>query len=75
MERRATIVEKVLEQAEQKANEAVGKLGKAELKLVETASVLSTRDKEFADYKGGEKAQNQTYYNRGFKHAEDSRAL
>ena len=72
MEHRATTTEKVLEQAEQKANEALNKLGEAELKLAETASILSTLDKEFVDYKGGEKARKQTYYNKGFKHAMDS---
>lgn len=63
MERRATIAEKGLELAEQKASEAMGKLSEIELKLAETADVLSARNKEFADYKGGEKARRQTYYN------------
>ena len=75
MEHRATTTEKVLEQAEQKANEALNKLGEAELKLAETASILSTLDKEFVDYKRGEKARKQTYYNKGFKHAMDSTGL
>ena len=57
---------------EQKASEATSKLGETKLKLIETTSVLSTRDKEFADYKGGEKDRKQTYYNRGFKNAENS---
>ena len=39
-------------------------------KLIETASILSAREKEFTDYKGFEKAWKQTYYNRGFKDAE-----
>ena len=72
MEQCSTIAEKALKQAEKKANEALGKLGEVELKLAETTSGFSTRDKEFADYKGEEKAQNQTYYNKGFKHAENS---
>lgn len=57
----ATTTEKALELAKQKANEVAGKLCETELKLVEIASVLSTQDKEFADYKSGEKAQKQTY--------------
>ena len=56
MEQRSTIAEKALKQAEKKANEALGKLGEVELKLAETTSVFSTRDKEFANYKGEEKA-------------------
>lgn len=72
MERHATTAEKALELAEQKANEAVGKLGEIELKLAETANVLSAWDKEFVDCKGGEKAQKQTYYNKGFRDTENS---
>lgn len=56
MERRATNAKKVLEQVEQKTNEALGKLGEAELKLAKIASVLSARDKEFVDYKRGKEA-------------------
>lgn len=55
MERLATSTEKALELAEQKANEAQCKLGETKLKLVKTASILSAPDKEFTDYKGGEK--------------------
>ena len=72
MEQRSTIAEKALKQAEKKANEALGKLGEVELKLAEITSVFFTRDKEFADYKGEGKARKQTYYNKGFKHAEKS---
>ena len=43
-----------------------------ELKLIEIASILSARDKEFIDYKGEEKARKQTYYNRGFRDVENS---
>lgn len=71
MERCATTIEKALELVEQKATEALNRLGEAELKLARTASILTARDKEFADYKGGEKAQQQHYYNKGFKNAED----
>jgi len=71
MEQRATTAEKALELVEQKASEAQGKLRETELKLVENASILSARDKEFTDYKGGEKARKQTY-NRGFRDAENS---
>ena len=56
MERLATSTEKALELAEQKANKAQCKLRETKLKLVKTASILSTPDKEFTDYKGGEKA-------------------
>ena len=72
MERLATSTEKVLELAEQKANEAQRKLGETKLKRVKTASILFARDKEFTDYKGGEKARKQTYYNRGFRDIENS---
>ena len=72
MERLATSTEKVLELAEQKANEAQRKLGETKLKRVKTASILFARDKEFTDYKGGEKARKQTYHNRGFRDIENS---
>lgn len=71
MEMWVTTVEKELELAEQKANEAMNRLSKTELKLTKTASVLSAKDKEFTDYKGGEKIRKQTYYNWGFKDAEN----
>ena len=61
-----------MELAEQKASELQGKLGDTELKLVETANILSARDKEFTDFKGEEKAWKQTYYNRGFRDTENS---
>lgn len=72
MERCATIAEKALEQAKKKATEALNRIGEAELKLAEITSVPTTRDKEFTDYKGGEKAQKQHYYNKGFNNTEDS---
>lgn len=75
IEWRATTSKKSLELAEQKASESVGKLGETELELIETANVLSVRDKEFVDYKGREKAWKQTYYNEGFKDAENSAGL
>ena len=59
MEWRATTAEKVLELAKQKANEAEGMLGEIEVKLVETASNLSTQDKEFADYKVGRRPKSK----------------
>ena len=72
MEHQASIVEKALELVEQKASELQGKLGDTELKLAETTNILSARDKEFADFKGREKAWKQTYYNRGFRDTENS---
>lgn len=71
MKHRATIAEKALELSKQKANDLQGKLGETELKLAEMASLLSARDKEFANLKGMEKAQKQTYYNKGFRDAEN----
>ena len=71
MEQLAMTSEKALELAEQKANDVVSRLGKTELKIVETSSLLSTQDKEFTDYKGGEKAWKQSYYNKGFRHAKN----
>ena len=71
MERQATTAEKALELAKQMASKAQGKLGETELKLAETLSIFSARDKEFTDYKGGEKARKQTYYNRGFRDTEN----
>ena len=53
----------------------MGKLAEIELKLAETASTLSTGDKEFTNYKRGEKARKQTYYNRGFRDAESLAGL
>lgn len=61
-----------MEQAVQKVIDALNKLGEADLKLDETTSILTVRDKEFADYKGGKKAWKQHYYNKGFKNTEDS---
>lgn len=72
MERCVTTVEKALEIAEQKANEASSKLGETNLKLAETANLLLAWDKEFSDYKGGEKAWKQSYYDKGFRHAKNS---
>lgn len=70
-ERGAMTVEKALELAEQKTNDASSKLGKTELKLAKTASLFSTRDKELTNYKGGEKSRKQSYYDKGFKHVEN----
>lgn len=36
------------------------------------ANLLSTQDKGFYDYKGREKAQKQSYYDKGFRHVENS---
>lgn len=55
MEWHATTAKRALEQAKQKATKALNKLRESELKLVETTSILSVRDKEFANYKRGEK--------------------
>lgn len=71
MERRAITAKTALDQAKQKAIDALNKLREAELKLAQIASVLSARDKEFADFKAEEKDQKQHYYNKGFKHTED----
>ena len=70
MERRATIAEKALELAKQKAKVFQGKLGKTKLKLVETASLVSARDKELTNLKSMVKTCKQTYYNKGFRDAE-----
>lgn len=56
MERRAMTAETASEQVEQKATNALNRLEEAELKLAETANVLTVRDKEFVDYKREEKA-------------------
>ena len=71
MKRRATIAEKALELSKQKASDLQGKLEETKLKLAETASLFSARDKELANLKGMEKAQKQTYYNKGFRDAEN----
>ena len=71
MKYRATIAEKALELSKQKANDLQGKLGETELKLAEMASLLSAWDKELANLKGMEKAQKQTYYNKGFRDAKN----
>lgn len=55
MEWHATTAKRALEQAKQKATEALNKLRESELKLVETTSILFVRDKEFANYKRGKK--------------------
>lgn len=71
MERRATTAEKALEQAKQKAIKALNRLEEVRLKLAETANILLAWDKEFADYREGEKVWKQNYYNKDFKHVED----
>nr|POF24674.1 hypothetical protein CFP56_67247 [Quercus suber] len=68
----ATTTEKALELVEQKASDLQGRLRETKLKLSTTASILSARDKELTDLKGAEKARKQTYYNKGFKDAENS---
>lgn len=45
------------------------------LKLMETASIISARDKEFTNFKGREKARKQTYYNKGVRDTENSAGL
>ena len=72
MERQASIAEKALELVKQKASELQGKPGDIKLKLAETANILFARDKEFADFKGEEKAWKQTYYNSVFRDTENS---
>ena len=72
MERRATTAEKALELAKQKAKVFQGKLGETKLKLVETASLVSARDKELTNLKSMVKTCKQTYYNKGFRDAESS---
>nr|POE95887.1 hypothetical protein CFP56_23631 [Quercus suber] len=71
MEWCARTTEKALELAEHKATEALHRLREAKLKLAETTSILTARDKEFIDYKGGVGARKQHYYNKGFQNAED----
>ena len=58
--------------AEQKASDLQGRLEETKLELAETASILSTRDKELTDLKGTKKAHKQTNYNKGFRDAENS---
>nr|POE97076.1 arginine--trna ligase, cytoplasmic [Quercus suber] len=53
-------------QLEEKATTAEKVLG-----LAETASLLSTWDKELADHKGTKKTQKQTYYNKSFRDAKN----
>ena len=60
--------------AKQKASKAASRFSETELKLAETANVLSVRDKEFADYKCGEKTRKQTYYNRASRMPKTSQA-
>lgn len=48
------------------------KLGETELKLTKAASLVFAHDKELADLKKTVKNWNQSYYNNGFKDAENS---
>ena len=75
MEQRATTVEKALEFAEQKAEGIQGKLDETEIKITETTSLVFVWDKELADLKSMVKARKQTYYNKGFRDAENSAGL
>ena len=72
MERWATTAEKALELAKYKTKGLQGKLGENEIKLAEMVSLASTHDKELANLKIMMKARKQTYYNKGFKNAENS---
>lgn len=54
---RAMTAEKALELVEQKVNDALSKLGETKLKLTKIANLLSARDNELTNYKGGVKAQ------------------
>lgn len=56
MERWTTTAKKALELVEQKANDLQGRLREIKLKLAETASILSARDKKPTGLKGAEKA-------------------
>nr|POE45891.1 hypothetical protein CFP56_40927 [Quercus suber] len=72
VEQRAATTKRALELAEQKAKDLQGKLSEAEVKLAEAVSLVSARDKEFADLKETLKTCEQVYYNMGFKDAENS---
>ena len=72
MERQATTTKKSLELAEQKASNLQGRLGETELKVTETARILSARDKELTNFKSTKKTQKQTYYNKGFRDVKNS---
>ena len=72
VKRRATTAERARELAEQKVKDLQRKLGEAEVKLVETASLVSACDKELADLKETMKTCEQVFYNMGFKDAKNS---
>lgn len=53
----AMTAEKALKLVKQKVNDALSKLGETKLKLTKIVNLLSARDKELTNYKGGAKAQ------------------
>ncbi|XP_065636557.1 uncharacterized protein LOC136070483 [Quercus suber] len=71
VERRAAFAKKAWELAERKAKDLQGKLGEAEIKLAEVASIVSTCDKELVDLKETMKTCEQVFYNMGFKDIEN----
>lgn len=72
VKRRATTAKRARELAEQKVKDLQRKLGEAEVKLVEAASLVSACDKELADLKETMKTCEQVFYNMGFKDAKNS---
>lgn len=59
------------ELAKKKAEDLQGKLGEAEVKLAQAASLVSAHDKELTDLKETLKTCEQVYYNIGFKDVEN----
>ena len=71
VEQQTTTIEMAWELAEQKVEDLQCMLSKTEVELTEAASLVFARDKELADLKNTMKTWKQTYYNKGFRDAEN----
>ena len=70
VEQQTTTVEMAWELAEQKVDLQC-MLSETEVELIEATSLVFARDKELADLKNTMKTRKQTYYNKGFRDAEN----
>ena len=71
VEQQTTTIEMAWELAEQKVEDLQCMLSKTKVELTEAASLVFARDKELADLKNTMKTWKQTYYNKGFRDAEN----
>lgn len=71
VEEKAKELERARALVEKKATELETKLGKMEVRLVRTASIISVRDKEVVDLKATQEESEDKFYDMGFANAEN----